>query len=141
MDSNTTGDLLWHIIISLHHQESNHHHRDVTVDHSFSSLPLLQKDSLVVPGGGVAVSGQHQSTSLNMGLDQGEGLNGWLTLFQLSSKALGPLSSTTKTAVAHLTSQCTDDMEGDLISWKKTPRKGHGGATETPSQSKVCGVF
>lgn len=112
----------------------------VVVHHPLSSSPLLQSLA-AVRGGGVPMSGQHQRTSLNNGLDQGEGLNGWLTLFQLSSKPLGRLSSTKKAAVARLASQCSNEMEGDLISWKKTPRKGHGGASETLSENKVCGAF
>lgn len=105
-------------------------------------MPSPQKHhSLVVPGGGEGVSGQHQNSGLNIGKDMGEGLNGWLTLFQLSSKPLGPLTHATETAVARLASQCTGEMEGDIINWRKTPRKGFGGAMSTPSFSKVCGVF
>lgn len=90
----------------------------------------------------MAVSGQHQSTSQTMGMDQGEGLNGWFTLFQLSSKALDPFDvATIDATVAILASQCTGEIEGDLISWRNTPRKGYGGVMETPSYSKVCGRF
>lgn len=87
------------------------------------------------------MSGQHQNAGLFVGKDMGEGLNGWLTLFQLSSKPLGVLSYATKTVVARLASQCTGELEGDLINWRTTPRKGYGGAMVTPSFSKVCGAF
>ena len=110
----------------------------------YTSIPsphrcFLQIKGIVIPGRGVAVSGQHQNTELTQGMDQGEGINGWFTLFQMSAKPLGSFAEAeTK---AKLASQCSADMEGDLISWTTTPRKGYGGITETPSYSKACGRF
>nr|XP_045602293.1 C-reactive protein 1.4-like [Procambarus clarkii] len=96
---------------------------------------------LVVPGGGVAVSGQHQKTAITGGMDRGEGLEGWFTLFQLSAQSIkDPTSNRAANVVASLTSKCTEDFGGDVISWRKTPRKGYGGVAETPGR-EVCGAF
>ncbi|XP_063888943.1 pentraxin-related protein PTX3-like [Scylla paramamosain] len=104
-----------------------------------------QTKGLVIPAGGIAQSGQTRSARfLYNSVDQGEGLNGWLTLFQLSAKPIGvPTSSDSVAAKAERAFNCADDhdKEGETISWNRTPRKGFGGVTETPSYNSVCGQF
>ncbi|XP_027224173.1 C-reactive protein 1.4 isoform X1 [Penaeus vannamei] len=97
---------------------------------------------LVIPAGGIAVSGQHQNTAQFNGMDQGEGIEGWFTLFNMFSRPLlYPNSRGTLAAVARIARQCSPDQpEGDVISWRSTPRKGYGGIMETPA-IPVCGKF
>ncbi|XP_071526625.1 C-reactive protein 1.4-like [Panulirus ornatus] len=96
---------------------------------------------LKIPGGGIPASGQHQNTALFMGMDQGEGIEGWFTLFQMSSRPLhSPYSKATANTVEALASQCSRDLVCDIVSWRGTPRKGYGGVTETPGQED-CGDF
>ncbi|XP_068217758.1 C-reactive protein 1.4-like [Palaemon carinicauda] len=94
---------------------------------------------LVVRGGGEAYSGQRQNT--DDGMDRGEGLEGWMTLFQMSVRPLlNPASPQTLRMVSRLASSCNGQFNGDLISWSRTPRKGYGGPQETPARP-VCGNF
>lgn len=94
----------------------------------------------MVPGGGTAVSGQHQNT-LHNGMDVGQGLEGWMTLLQLSQETLyQPDSYSTKQYVKSLATFCSKDVGGDVISWRVTPRKGYGGIMETPG-TQICGHF
>ncbi|XP_042871780.1 C-reactive protein 1.1-like [Penaeus japonicus] len=101
-----------------------------------------QARGLVIPAGGIAVSGQHQNTAFN-GMDQGKGIEGWFTLFNMfSNPLLYPKSTRTLDLVARIAKQCSIDqqVEGNVISWKSTPRKGYGGIMETPAVP-VCGQF
>lgn len=98
-----------------------------------------QGTGLVVQGGGEAYSGQRQNTG--DGMDRGEGLEGWMALFQMSVRPLlNPTSAETLRMVSRLGSSCNGLYSGDLISWTKTPRKGYGGVQETPALP-VCGNF
>lgn len=96
-----------------------------------------------IPQGGLAVSGQHQRSRIDnpIGMDRGEGVEGFLTLFQLSSKPLRqPYSVASAALVDSLASQCSKDLGSDVISWRNTPRKQFGGVTETPAREE-CGNF
>ncbi|KAK3852973.1 hypothetical protein Pcinc_040463 [Petrolisthes cinctipes] len=100
----------------------------------------VQSRGLVVPGGGNAVSGQHQNT-LHNGEDVGQGLEGWMTLLQLSREPLyQPDSYAIKRYVKFLATFCSKDVGGDIIGWRVTPRKGYGGIMETPGR-QTCGYF
>lgn len=98
---------------------------------------------LVIPSGGVAQLGQTRNARLyHSGEDQGDGLNGSITLFQLSAKPIGvPTASDTVAAKAERAYKCDDQEEGEVISWSRTPGKGFGGVTMIPSYNSVCGHF
>lgn len=88
------------------------------------------------------MSGQHQNTAQFNGMDQGEGIEGWFTLFNMVSHPLPyPRSAGTRAIVARIASECSpNDAYANVISWKSTPRKGYGGVMETPAVP-VCGRF
>lgn len=129
----------WHHVFHSWHSQSGQW--SVFLDAKLIGSSInRQSQGLVVVGGGNAVSGQHQNT-LHNGMDVGQGLEGWMTLLQLSSRPLlNPTSLTAGYFVTTLASQCSRDYGGDVISWRSTPRKGYGGIMETPG-SEVCGHF
>ena len=91
-------------------------------------------------GGGFLISGQHQNT-LNNGMDRGEGLEGWLTLFHFDSRAIpNPSSTSSILNVKKLSKSCQAVDSGNVIGWLRTPRKGYGGLGEFPSAER-CGHF
>ncbi|XP_045114645.1 C-reactive protein 3.3-like [Portunus trituberculatus] len=101
-----------------------------------------QTKGLVISPRGTARSGQTRRALFNNGVDQGEGLDGWLTLLQFSGKPIGvPTSSDTVAAKAERAYRCEDQEEGEFISWSKTPRKSFGGVTAFPTFKSVCGQF
>ncbi|XP_042230192.1 C-reactive protein 1.4-like isoform X2 [Homarus americanus] len=130
----------WHHM--LHSWDSSTGQWSVFMDGKILSFGLNPMSvGMVVPGGGVPVSGQRQNTALAAGMDQGEGLEGWFTLFQLSARPLlNPNSPNTAFAVTSLASGCSIDLGGDVISWRGTPRRGYGGVMETPGR-EICGHF
>ena len=103
---------------------------------------LPQTKGLVISERGIPQSGQTNLARVHSNVDKGEGLDGWLTLLQLSGKPIGvPTSSDTVAAKAERAYRCEDQEEGELISWSRTPRSGFGGVTTVPSYNSVCGQF
>ncbi|KAG0718719.1 Sushi, von Willebrand factor type A, EGF and pentraxin domain-containing protein 1 [Chionoecetes opilio] len=79
--------------------------------HLYKARTVYESKEWLIPAGGVAVSGQHHSAvTQGAGMDQGEGLNGWLTLLQLSSKPIG--ASPEDAALAKLAAQCPRKLRG-----------------------------
>uniref|UniRef100_A0A2P2I982 Pentraxin-related protein PTX3-like n=1 Tax=Hirondellea gigas TaxID=1518452 RepID=A0A2P2I982_9CRUS len=94
-----------------------------------------------IPAGGTMVTGQHQNTLANMGMDAGEGLTGSLTLLHVSSTPLGnPQSYPTLRLVQHLATDCTATDRGDVVGWLRTPTRGYGGVLQEVAFQN-CGRF
>ncbi|XP_063615285.1 C-reactive protein 1.1-like [Penaeus indicus] len=131
----------WHHM--LHSWDSNQGEWSIFMDGRLLGSGYSKEGrGLVIPAGGVAVSGQHQNTAQFGGMDQGAGIEGWFTLFNMVSRPLfNPKSARTLATVARIASECSPHAAyGDVISWTSTPRKGYGGVMETPA-APVCGWF
>jgi len=101
----------------------------------------FQSSGVVVPGGGVLVTGQHQNTISAGGMDRGEGLVGEITLVQVWSRALLAAPSKPARKLAYrLANDCDSANGGDLVTWRSTPRRGYGGVTRRVARQH-CGRF
>lgn len=107
-----------------------------------------RSEGLVVKGGGRVFTGQQASAVINsfstscydIGKFQ-EGVDGWVTLLSLDSRAITrPKYWVNRMAVAVVASGCHAEHKGDIIRWVGTPRRGYCGVLETRANN-VCGNF
>ncbi|KAA0186466.1 hypothetical protein HAZT_HAZT007612 [Hyalella azteca] len=93
-----------------------------------------------IPAGGVLVTCQHQNTIQNNGgRDNGEGLEGSLTLMSVSDKHLST-DSISRRYVDHVSKDCSPRARGEIADWLNTPRLRFGGVRSSRAQA-VCGNF
>ncbi|CAL4115762.1 unnamed protein product, partial [Meganyctiphanes norvegica] len=122
-----------HLLVSWHSEAPTSLWMDGTLIHQQHNK---QMDSLIIPGGGEVKVGQTEE-AFQTGVDK-EGLQGWITLFNLDSRAIKkPDDTSSKEKVSRLYSKCGAIPKGhDIIEWTKTPRKGHGGSTTQLAQEQ-----
>ena len=94
---------------------------------------------MVIPAGGLLVTGQHQDT-LGDGMDRREGLIGGLTLLHLHSRPIEGAKGRGGVYVRQLAGDCRAIDRGDVVGWLRTGRKTYGGVF-TSAATEACGNF